>query len=1599
MRSILSLAFACLSLSIAFARHTPFALTVQIDSIQDVDCLHNTGLIKVSAIGGTPAYAYLWNTGATTAMISNLIPGTYSVTVTDAQANTAASSVTIISNMIPPSADAGGDAHVSCSNDTLVLNGSGSVGNNFKYLWTATANGHIVSGGQSLTPKVDHTGTYTLVVTDISNGCTASSEMKITSDYNARMANATGGVINCSTPSLTLQVVFDTINSKFVWNGPNNFQSGLRNPVVSLVGNYVFKLTDTITGCITKSTAIVLGNFTQPDAQANGGDTLTCAMPNLQLLGVSITPGVSFKWIGPNGFSSNQQNPVVNAVGVYTLTVTNPANGCTNTDTETVLGNFTSPAVSIQSPATLTCALLSVQLQTNVNLPFCSFLWSGPNGFGSTQQNPIVTTPGSYRVTVTNTKNGCTGTAQATVLQNITSPNVSASGGVKTCTNPSVTLIGNSTTQGVSFSWTGPNNFNSAQQSPTVSTVGIYTLKVTNPINGCTAVATAQVSQNTTAPNISATVSGTLTCNVPNVNVTASSTTQGVTYSWTGPNNFSSTLASPLVGLGGYYYPTVTNPANGCTNSSSVFVNENKTPPFAYGGDDRYLNCNFNSVVLNGSFSSSGPNFSYLWTTTNGNIVMGATTQYLTVNAAGLYFYQVTNTQNGCKSKDSVTVEQLLPVQANITLNTPVSCSGGSDGKLTVSGSGGSEVYTYTWSSGANTQSISNLQAGSYTVTVIDNQGCSASKTATVEQLILLAPVASTNQSAPGVNDGTASVFPAGGTPPYTVKWSNGKTTPNIFSLAPGSYTVTVTDSKSCTISKTVNVVAANCTIAGTLSSNNLNCFGINTGSASISITGAANPVSYSWSNGASTASISNLPAGTYTVTATDIANCKVTQTAVITAPTALVANVSNVGNILCAGANNGTLTAGVNGGTQPYSYKWSNGPTTLINSNLAPGPYTFTATDNKGCTATISATITSPQPLDLSVANLNNIPCSGANNGSITMNAVGGTTPYTYKWSNGATTATINNLPVGTYSLTLTDANNCTKSLNAQIELTDHTPPVMALKNAVADLGSDGIATITPAMFDNGISDAGCGIAAISVNPNSFNCTQLGTHTVTLTATDLNGNSSTGTASVTIQDNIIPSVTCPGNFHVSACNNVVNYNNPSVVDNCTVNPSQLVRITGLASGSTFPSGVSTQLFRYTDANGNKGECSFYVQVDDAVSVNPIIKNANCNACDGQINLIQTAGPTAGFSWSNNQGGNNVNALCAGDYTVTITDANGCILVKTYSIVVGADAIPPTITCPNNVTLAACNSVYTYSMPSVNDNCAVDPALLVRTSGLASGSNFPPGPTNISYSYTDGGNNTVSCSFTVNVLRYPSLNPEITHTTCANTCNGTILLHPEGGSSPLSFQWSNAQGGVQNINLCAGNYTVTLTDANNCTMSATYTIVQPPALGFAVSQVIDDFGALGIGSITIVVAGGVQPYSYNWTKNGLPFSTNKDLFNLNQGTYKVTVTDANSCTISSNPVVVSTNVNAISEPLWAESLVLQPNPASEWANLVFQTPLDADLNIQILSQAGQVCLQQTFSAQSPVAHLDLTKLPAGLWLVRLSGEDGSQVLRKLVILR
>ncbi|MBI3502889.1 MAG: gliding motility-associated C-terminal domain-containing protein [Bacteroidetes bacterium] len=293
----------------------------------------------------------------------------------------------------------------------------------------------------------------------------------------------------------------------------------------------------------------------------------------------------------------------------------------------------------------------------------------------------------------------------------------------------------------------------------------------------------------------------------------------------------------------------------------------------------------------------------------------------------------------------------------------------------------------------------------------------------------LSASVTATSAACSSPN-GSATATATGGSSPYTFQWSNSQTAQTATGLAAGNYTVTITDANGCSVSSTATITAAaSPTVA--VSSSPASCSSP-TGSATATVSGGNSPYTYNWSSGATTSAATNLSAGNYSVTVTDNSGCTATATvsvSAIGAPTV----TATFSNPLCNAGTNGTATATVNGGSSPYTFSWSSGQTTSVATNLSAGNYSVTVTDNSGCSSTQTVMLTQPNAISVSPSSTANTSCVSPN-GSATANASGGTSPFTYSWSNGGTTSQISNLTSQIYSVTITDNNGCTATQTVSV-------------------------------------------------------------------------------------------------------------------------------------------------------------------------------------------------------------------------------------------------------------------------------------------------------------------------------------------------------------------------------------------------------------------------------------------------------------------------------------------------------------------------------------------------------------------------------------
>ena len=489
----------------------------------------------------------------------------------------------------------------------------------------------------------------------------------------------------------------------------------------------------------------------------------------------------------------------------------------------------------------------------------------------------------------------------------------------------------------------------------------------------------------------------------------------------------------------------------------------------------------------------------------------------------GANVFQWTISNAPCaSSSDQVTITGgATPIAS--TTQTNVLCFGNSTGAIDLTITGGALPLTYLWSNADTTEDITGLAAGVYTVTVNDVNNCNTSTTVTITEPATGLSLSSTqtNVLCFGNNTGAIDLTPASGTMPYTFVWSNADTTEDISNLVAGIYTVTITDANNCstTITDTITEPATGLSLSSTQT--NVLCFGNNTGAIDLTPSGGTMPYTFVWSNADTTEDISNLIAGVYTVTITDANNCSTTITDTITEPATGLSLSSTQTNVLCFGNSTGAIDLTITGGTLPFTYLWSNADTTEDITGLAAGVYTVTVNDVNNCNTSTTVTITEPATGLSQSSTQTNVLCFGNNTGAIDLTPASGTMPYTFVWSNADTTEDISNLVAGIYTVTITDANNCSTTITDTITEPATGLSLSSTQTNVLCFGNNiGAIDLTPSggtmpytfVWSNAdttedISNLIAGIYTVTIT-DANNCSTTITDTITEPATGLSSSS-----------------------------------------------------------------------------------------------------------------------------------------------------------------------------------------------------------------------------------------------------------------------------------------------------------------------------------------------------------------------------------------------------------------------------------------------------------------------------------------------------------
>ncbi len=710
------------------------------------------------------------------------------------------------------------------------------------------------------------------------------------------------------------------------------------------------------------------------------------------------------------------------------------------------------------------------------------------------------------------------------------------------------------------------------------------------------------------------------------------------TYNWSNGAN-----SSQISGLNSGTYSVTVTDANGIKANASATL----TQPANLSVSHTFANPCVNGQT-NLNINGGTPPYTYAWS--NGN------TSQNPLLTAGAYTVTVTD-KNNCAVNYWLNVPAILDI-TNIKI-VGLRCFGDCDASVESIITGGTAPFSFLWNNGVTTQVNPNLPAGTYSVTVKDANNCQVVKSTTVTNPIaIVVNVSKVNPSCTtgGNNKGSATASASGGKAPLIYEWNNGANGPTITGLNPGTYTVTVTDANGCKKTESVSLTSATTYTITASTASNASC-GTNNGSATVSINGGTGPFTYAWNNGKNTQTITNIAPGIYNVTVTDGAGCQATSSTTVTTTGNL--NITINKTDAACGIANGAATIVVNSGTAPYTYTWSTGNATNAITGLNAGTYSVTVKDATGCVTIQSITIGQGNSLTINV-DVTNVSCFGLSNGVATAMIVGGSAPYTYNWSNGSKTPSVNGLPFGNYSVTVTDAAGCTSNkqftvsqpsaIGITINITN--PNCNSGKGSMTANVTGGTAPYTYIWSNAGnattISNLSAGSYSVTVT-DSKNCTTNSSGQISV-PTDISLSFNSTNAACVLKNGKI-SITATGG---SGGTYTYTWSNGATSAN----------LTGLDAG--------TYSVTVTDAKGCTKIGSATITSSSSNFTCNVLTNRTITvigANDGELEVESTATGTVTYKWSNTKTTKIINGLSPGTYTVTVTDASGCNTTCTTTLV------------------------------------------------------------------------------------------------------------------------------------------------------------------------------------------------------------------------------------------------------------------------------------------------------------------------------------------
>ena len=1486
----------------------PQPLRLSLDKLTLPSCIGETdGQIQIVASGGMAPYTYQWTHDAseTNANLTNIAQGAYEVVVTDAQGCT--NNLRVFLNDPFPILASVQKNKPTCntSNDgSLTVNATGGAGG-YSYRWTDITNNEV---GTTATLSGIEAGRYRVAITD-ANGCVFNFEYTL----DAPMALSISALKNptCNGDSdgeITVAAQGGTPPYNYSWS---NGQTGATAVGLS-AGTYTVTITDG--NACANDFQVVLG---QPEALGlNLVNKTETACGNNASATVEANGGAgsyAYVWRDQsNNVVSTEATATGLSAGTYQVTATDA--GTCQTTLSVTLNPKPLPSLNVVSTTAASCGndgTATIEITQGVTP--VSVTW--PNGL--TSLTGVGLSAGTQLVTLTDAM-GCSVQLPVVIPSAPAMHFGNSSVTPLNCNGDATAVIEvqvNNGTAPYTYEWLD-GAAGARRENLSANT---YTLYVTDA-KGCR-VDTSFVIADPAKLQITATTNDPQCFNDTNgaidVQVTGGS---GIyTYSWDHGAN-----ASLVTGLAAGTYTVTVNDSKGCTtNQSFTLVNP---PQIIVNVQETSITCNGGTGKL--TVTNPSINHTYQWgSATNPNL--GSGSELAGINA-GVYTLTITDA-SGCQSTITSTLTEPDPLVLAEVLSAKIapSCLTG-QGQAEVSVTGGSGNYQYFWfnASGglvATTAQATGLGVGTYNVEVRDqaDASCTANIAVVIQQAseMTFGNSVVNGPTCTGDTDGMVELIVTNGVSPYTYSWNIAATTNKIENLAPGTYTVTVTDALGCTKDTAFTLVnPVPLQVTENITQPTCGC----DGEITLDVTGGTdNNYTYQWAHDASlnASNLTNLCPGNYTVTVTDKSGtgCSIVRSITLASPTPFN-NTINITDATCFGASTGKIeilsTTGGNGGS--YSYAWKDALGADIGTgqsldNLASGTYYVTVTDNKGCNSPPFAYIVGEPGVIVitqDLTNSQNPACAGESNGRLEVNVTGGTAPYTLTWSNGQTgpNTSVTGLAAGTHWVVVTDVNNCVSD-TSYLNLTDPLPIEVTVsttgvacnlaKGTVTANATNGSGTYHYQWFDASNNLVGSGA--------SLNGLVAGNYRVV--ATDVNGNNCAAAKDFTIETLAAPMITTVS-IDSASCTTV--NNGSATIQISGVNTA--IKSIVWDDGQTGLTATGLEARAYTIRVIDQNDCEFTHQVTIPLA-SPIVVNEisqtspSCpNACDGKITVeAQNGSGNYTYNWvALGKTGSSIDGVCAGTYKVTVQDNNtGCTTDAFFTIApptpiqITGQTISPTCIGGNNgvIEITASNGAGGYQYSWAHDASLTT----TRATGLTA---------NVAYTVTvtDANGCAVSQSFTINNPALLTASIGVKQPGCSGEIDGELVANLENEKGTLSYRWTTLNDTTQVLGtnakitgLGAGTYVLTVTD--QCTtVKTTATLTDPRPLSLieitADSKEPTCNGGNN-GRRSVLAIGGRGVLTYRWS-NG---ETGNTASRLNAGTYRVTVTDEGGCSVSRSFVV------------------------------------------------------------------------------------------------